>query len=129
MRELPAQRWSKTSFKRNRRRAKSRELRQGRPAPLRYQRIVAECGDGKTLDCVVLGVQQDRIRVHTHTRKRDGVWYLRLCDEGKTWVRGHAGEVPDAFRAQVALLGVGGTATDVHGSGTWTWCAAPGSTP
>jgi len=36
----------------------------------------------------------------------DGHFCLRRakCTEGTTWVRGWEGEIPDAFRAQIALL-------------------------
>ncbi len=100
----PQNPWSKKSWMRNKRRTKSQALRQGRAAPLRYQRVLVQLGSG-TEKCIVLGVQHDRMTVHTHGRKRDGAWHVRLCDEGVTWVRGHEGEVPDAFRAQVALVG------------------------
>ncbi len=42
-----------------------------------------------------------------------------LVHEGITWVRGHEGEVPDGFRAQVALLGNQAPAVWAMRDGVW----------
>ncbi len=117
----PTNPWSKKSWMCNKRRTKSQMLRQGRAAPLRYQRVLVQLGTS-TKKCVVLCVQHNRVRVHTHGKKKDGVWYVRLCDEGVTWVRGHEGEVPDAFRAQVALVVAAPAASFECYTRTWTYC-------
>ncbi len=61
-------------------------------------------GLGRCQPAFVLGVLRDAVLVCEKTT-RSPEWTRLLEHEGITWVRGDTGEVPDAFRAQVALLG------------------------